>query len=412
MKSLMKNLIAVTVSMTSLAVNADVVYDVTLGRTSLNGYATYLTYMTNRNTFEDESSDNGTHKFKAGVVINHTFNEYFRAALYSTTDAPFDYGFVEGSYAIDGKTAIGARLGRNNIISGPFAGLGPYSDEINFLPQGTEPNRIGTTFYRFDGIQLYLDTYIGDVLDLYVEALYGEQVIDNEKGLFEPAFFAILEEDSLHADHSKPAKLININLYAHDVEFTINYGEVVGNIEGVYKNTLPADLVTGNPALAGQVIDVELPYQDDNYPSRFLKLGLSYNLEDWEFLVIYFSQKDTPVSDPSSPFDLGTNFVSDGFTYMARHSFNNRTVLYGGYSDFEGSFGNNEVDKALKVAPSWVDTGRSVFTGVRYLPAESISLILEGHYFKGGIFLNGDYQDPVTTHYSWALVSFSASYIF
>jgi hypothetical protein len=348
---------------------------------------------------------------EVGIHVYHTFNEYFSASLYSTTDNFLDYGFLQARW-IKEESTYGIRLGRINIPSGLFAGYGPFSDDMNFLPQGTAPSRVGQSFYRFDGAQLYHERSLSGQSGFGVEISYGEHVITSEKGVFEPAFFAIFDGETLEAEFSKPALLLNLNYYNGPLELVLNYSDMVGSISGVYSNTFPLEILTGNPADAGMYTDISVPVTDPSYPSKLLKIGGSYSSGQWEHLLTYFRWVDTPGETFVGDTSLGSKYTSIGYTYITRYMLGDSAIVYGGYSQYSGTFGNDQITATFKYAPDWVDEGRSVIAGVKYQISVDLHVIAESHFNKGGIYLSGEYQDPVTAKEYWSLHSLTLNFVF
>lgn len=187
---------------------------------------------------------------------------------------------------------------------------------------------------------------------------------------------------------------------------------MLGSVKGTYNNTIPLEWVTENPADHGQFIDVSIPVEDDSYPSRLLKLGIIYNTDIWEHMLIFFQWVDTPGAMEVGLSSLKPKFVSTGYTYIARYITENNTILYGGYTEYRGTFDNEVVAQTLKWAPDWVDRGQSILMGGRYQLTDNIHLIAEAHLNKGGIYLSGEFQDPLTTKEYWGLYSFTANLVF
>lgn len=382
-----------------------------IGETDISGHVTVGGYFTTRNNFEAGDTTDGYDLNEIGVLLYHTFNNNFSATLYSTSDFFVDYGFLQGRYTwLD--TTIGLRVGRINVSSGLFGGYGPHSDGMNFLPQGTSPSRVGRAFFRFDGVQGYYEQMFKDGSGLILEASYGEHVTDSVQGVYEPAFFAIFDGSTLTANFSRPAFLLNVNYYVGNLEFIVNYSDMLGNLSGHYSNTIPLEFLTGDPADVGQFVEIDEDIQSDDYPSKLLKVGVAYAVGNFEHAFTYFRWVDTPEPTYIGSSSLGDLYVSDGISYILRYAFNYDTIAYTGYTEYTSTFGNEQINIALKSAPDWVDRGQSIMLGVKYQVSDSLQVIAESHFNKGGIYLSGEFQDPVTAVEYWNLHSITASFLF
>ena len=401
------------ITLTLLATTASGGYVVTgeYGTTYLSGHITILGYQTSRNEFQDKNSDGGVLDLDIGGIVTHVFNPYISASVYTTVDNLVDYGFVQVQYPMN-NTTVGVRAGRVNVISGLFAGLGPFSDEMNFLPQGTEPDRIGSSIYRVDGVQLFWE--ITPTLDagFTFEFLYGDPVLNDEKGVFNPAFFAIFEPSSLGIEFNRHSTMFNVNGYYRDLSFVFNYANMDANVQGTYVNMIPLEDITGNPEDTGKYLDVVEESTYDNYPSEYWKFGIAYGWDNLELMITHLQQTNRPDYSDYLPDDRPSKYVTAGQTYMARYGWSIYTTVYGGYSKMDSEFGNDEITGYYKEAPDWIDDTESVFGGVWHRLLDNVTVIGEAHYVEGGMYLNGRYQDPTVSKKNWMLYSLSVNLIF
>ncbi len=401
----------VALTLLSRSVRSETLFN-DFGRTAINGHVTVGGYLTTRNTFETEDSTEYTDMNEAGLNIYHTFNQNFSISFNSTTNRFVDYGFLQGRIFLDDDFTTGLRVGRINIQSGLFGGYGPYSDGMNWPPQGTEPSRVGQAFYRFDGIQWFNEFSLGQSSGMVVEFSYGEHVVTSEKGAYEPAFFAIFEGESLAVDYARPAFLFSMNYYVDNFEVFLSYSDLVGKVSGRYVNEVPLGVYTGRPQDYLILVPIDQTLTSDHYVSRVFKIGMSYGIGAFEHMLTWLLLVDDPEQTYLGDTAFGERFMSNGWTYQLRYLATPRTIVYGGYTGYKGTFGNKEIDQSFKTAPDYVDEGEGVFFGIRYQATDYLHFIAESHAYKGTVFLNGEYQDPVTAQEYWMLNSVTANFVF
>lgn len=415
MRTLLNSLCLLALSSSCSAVNVET----PIGEINLKGHFTLFGYQTSTNEFNDSSSSSGTwEKSNVGVLATYQASNYVDVKLYATSDYPIDYGFIDIHLPIR-KYNSGIRLGRVNRLNGLFSGFGPNADKMNFLPQATNADRIGRTFYRFDGVQVYASTVLGRQHTVGVEFTYGKPNIPDQGGIFDPVFFSVFNPHKSNISTNSPSPIINLNYTYKDWEVFADYYIMDIRIETEYNAVWDAETssrMTGYPIEAfpeDYSIEVSKPVLVEEYPAYGMGAGISKAFGSTEFIYTY-SRQVGKLSDPDLEINgesIGGRLVPEQHAFTVRHHIE-EDMIYAGGSYFKSFHDSDDLYKVGVIAPDYVSYGKGLFIGLYKQLASKLSAIVEYGHNRGASFLSSTYQEPLESRKVWNVYSVSLNMVF
>lgn len=390
--------------------------DIGIENLDVKGYVSLFAYQSSSNQFDEQHSDRGSwKKSSVGALLSYRITDNISAKLFTTSLEPIDYGFIQyklpDNYVLDG-----IRVGRVNRLSGVFGGFGVQADKMNFLPQSTSPNRIGRTFFRFDGIQLFKTWSYGESM-VHLEYTAGNPIIDDSGGVFDPTFYAVFDAKNTEVT-SDLVHVVNFNYFYRGFQFFADYITTHIDFDTVYKANVSADFLESLLGLPANTIpEGQYPISESvsvtDYKIYTVKTGVAQAFGDIELIATYFLQ--VGVMSPETDFSIGQNslgnrFSPEAFTIMSRILTNDNDILYFGITQFKSDFDNTTIASAGVDAPDWVDYGQGAFIGYSYLFKKTypqINTVGEFQHNRGGSYLSATYQDPLTSRRVWNVLSAS-----
>lgn len=351
---------------------------------SASGYVTGLAYSTSANDFNNNDTSDGVVDLQAGVLLGLPLP--FKTALrwLITNDNLVDYAFLELP-SREYRTNYGLRIGRVNRLSGLFSGNGVSYDKMIFLPNGTSPKRLARTLFRFDGAQVFYDRSFGISSNFTADFSYGNMVIEDMGGVFDPAFHTIFPAKDTVIDTNKPLWILAMRLQHGNFELFADYVYIDLRIEST---------------LYGQ------PVVTEHLPSETAKLGFIYSFGGHELGIEYLWSKGTV------PDGGGLGGIAYGWTVMARSIVSNGVSAYYGITQFNPDFTNNSIEQVGMTAPDYIDYGKGFFAGINYDATQNWQFTTELQRNTGAAFLSSTYQDVKTIHKDWWVGSVAVTYRF
>lgn len=382
----------------------------------VKGHATVFGYQSTDNQFDEDNSLTGSwKKSNIGALISYRFTHSFSAKLFTTSLEPFDFGYLQ--YNVPNNWFLdGIRAGRVNRLSGIFGGFGPHADRMNFLPQSTSPNRIGRTFFRYDGVQFFKMWGFGNHV-VQLEYTLGKPIVADNGGIFDPTFYAVFDADQTYVS-SDTVQIFNFNYYYKGFQFFADYVTAKIDFDTVYKAQVDekflALLLEVPPgSIPEGTYPIEEPISIKEYDIYTVKTGIAQAFGDIELIATYFLQVgDMPDNANFSigPNSLGDVFKPESYTVMSRAFVNDSDMLYLGWTRFVSDFDDQTIALAGIDAPTWVDNGQGWFIGYNHALKQTypqINIIGEFQHNRGGSYLSASFQDPLTSKRVWNAASIS-----
>lgn len=350
---------------------------------------------TNSSEYEFLSRDTtkGSYETEASIYAQYPISDTSTVKGLASTDPDkvyfnFDFLFPEDAYQ------YGVRVGRVNRNSGAYTNLGPSVDLMNYLPQGSCPQRQGSLFYRTDGVQAYFDTIVGGAHAFTLTATYGKPVVRLVEGAGTVLFFAFTDVNTLKVDVD-PVKF---------VDFIYSY-------KGLQ---LFADYFSFDASAVAEATSSTLPL-DISYDFITYKYGASYSIGATLDVVVqklYEGLKYKEVTTAVVP-----EGYLDGTSLTVTYTPINNLSVYAGASKAETIFKNRQ--QALSIlefygVQPWLLNSDEAFIGARW-ELKDVVFIVDYRKIDGILFLNARYEhDRNFQQFKryWSVISASISYYF
>ncbi len=372
--------------------------------TTVSGDVTLLALKTTHNNAYYHDTTQGKLKVLAGLKVSYLADHKVTYTVRLNTEDILDYGFAD--IRISDFLDSGLRVGRVNKLSGFLGGFGIYADRMNFLPQATSPSRIGRTFFRYDGAQIYLSHNTSNTDTLSMDFTIGEPQLDDEVGLFMPTFFATADIEGFELKNTKPVLLTAIRYTSANwqVFFDVVYAEARYAFN--YNNVVPTPF---GPFSISQRLST------DKFIIANYKMGLAYALGEGEIMLTYFQQTGT-VRDLSN-FSIQGQSVGGkadplGVTLMWRQYVDYVDLFYVSLALYKTDYTVEDARAALKVVPDDIDYTYGISVGYSKDLPHNLTLTGQFDVYQGNGIISAKYQNPITSSKYWAVYSASLSYNF
>lgn len=358
---------------------------------------------------DDLTSSNNEGFVEIGTLLSYRYHNVAFKGLLNSNDI-IDYAFL--SITVFNDERYGLRLGRVNRLSGFFGGFGPHSDRMNFLPSGSSPLRFVDTFYRFDGIQWFGS--IGKTTTMHWDITFGEPLVGDKTGLFDPTFFAIFSKKEFDVKSNRTTLFTNITVTHDDWQFFVDY--ISGNIsfDALFETTLKYSDIESSSEY-----DFEFEYSTKvhvpDYEIRVLKTGISKSFDVSEMLITFFEQYGRMPQDNKFTIGgqtLGRKFKPMGASIMWRTYIGYTDLLYLGFSKYKIDLNSETLSQFGVYVPKHGDRQDNWFIGYSKRFTDNLYGIAEVHYNEGTATLSATYQDPSNSSKYWWAYSGSLSLVF